>query len=159
MKRFLQVSVFASSLMSTALAGSANARPNIIVVLLDDVKYTAVSGMPKTIRSLTRRGTTFVNSFVDFSVCFQSRTSFLTGLAAHNHGVVRPAHVYDDFSAYEGHTIADWLQRAGYATALIGKYMNGYSQAKTRVPPGWSEWYAMVTTSYYDYTLNVMTTH
>jgi arylsulfatase A-like enzyme len=40
-----------------------------------------------------------------------------------------------------------WLQRAGYRTVHIGKYLNGYgadSRGPTYVPPGWSDWNALV---------------
>ena len=48
-----------------------------------------------------------------------------------------------------------WLQNAGYYTAMIGKYLNGYSN-NPPVPPGWSEWQAAApdTQEVYDYTLN-----
>ena len=43
------------------------------------------------------------------------------------------------------------LQKAGYQTALIGKYLNGYGEQPIRAtgkssllyePPGWTQWYA-----------------
>ena len=46
----------------------------------------------------------------------------------------------------ERQTFAVALQRAGYRTALMGKYLNGYKPGATEggatpyVPPGWSEW-------------------
>ena len=65
----------------------------------------------------------------------------------------------------EGNTMPVWLQRAGYHTAHIGKYLNGYGNASadTHVPPGWSEWYGSLddpdayiggTYTMYGYTLN-----
>ena len=52
-----------------------------------------------------------------------------------------------------------WLQRAGYRTVHIGKFLNRYGRTPppTEVPPGWSEWYASVDPStyrFYGYTLN-----
>ena len=55
------------------------------------------------------------------------------------------------------------LQRAGYQTAMMGKYLNGYLQgraapgsANTYVPPGWNEWdVAGFGYPEYDYPLNV----
>ena len=48
----------------------------------------------------------------------------------------------------EDNNIAVWLHAAGYSTALIGKYMNGYNPSRTRpelvyVPPGWDYWFAV----------------
>jgi arylsulfatase A-like enzyme len=48
---------------------------------------------------------------------------------------------FDDSS-----TLATWLHDAGYNTAMIGKYLNGYGQAlrdgNETIPPGWDEWFA-----------------
>jgi arylsulfatase A-like enzyme len=47
------------------------------------------------------------------------------------------------------------LQEAGYRTALVGKYLNGYGEAETttRVPPGWDQWFASTSVKYFDYDL------
>jgi arylsulfatase A-like enzyme len=53
-------------------------------------------------------------------------------------------------------TIATWLQDAGYNTARIGKYLVGYPQDSTYIPPGWDEWYSTYdgTGRYFNYSLN-----
>ena len=38
-------------------------------------------------------------------------------------------------------TLPVWLQRAGYYTGLVGKYLNGYETSAVGVPPGYSEWH------------------
>jgi arylsulfatase A-like enzyme len=41
-------------------------------------------------------------------------------------------------------TLATWLSRAKYRTAMVGKYLNGYGVFKPReIPPGWTEWYGL----------------
>ena len=35
-------------------------------------------------------------------------------------------------------TLPVWLQRSGYYTALVGKYLNGYETSAVGVPPGWT---------------------
>jgi N-acetylglucosamine-6-sulfatase len=40
-------------------------------------------------------------------------------------------------------TIATWLNDAGYRTSYIGKYLNGYAQGETYIPPGWDEWFVL----------------
>jgi arylsulfatase A-like enzyme len=37
-----------------------------------------------------------------------------------------------------------WLERAGYATAHIGKFLNGYGQDRLDVPNGFTEWYGLI---------------
>src|SRR5215831_6041984 len=65
----------------------ANAASNIIVILTDDQEDTgSVSHLPN-VRALAEQGVTFNNSFVNFPLCAPSRSSLLTGQAAHNHGV------------------------------------------------------------------------
>ncbi len=47
-----------------------------------------------------------------------------------------------------------WLQQSGYYTAQIGKYLNGYENSDTGVPPGWSEWHgSKATYLFYGYQL------
>jgi arylsulfatase A-like enzyme len=47
-----------------------------------------------------------------------------------------------------------WLQRSGYYTGLIGKYLNGYETSAVGVPPGYSEWHGQKTqNAYYGYDL------
>ena len=54
-------------------------------------------------------------------------------------------------------TIATWLPGAGYRTAMIGKYLNGYTATSSN-QPGWDVWNALVGTTeqdqYYRYRLN-----
>ena len=111
---------------------------------------------------LGARGTTFANSFVNLSWCCPSRATFLTGQYAHNHGVFE----FDGFAEFNaehgGNTLPAWLQRTGYYTAHVGKYLNGYEDPSTAtlVPRGWDEWYAategdqLPVQAVYDYTLN-----
>jgi arylsulfatase A-like enzyme len=85
---------------------------------------------PKLKKQLADKGVRFANSFVD--LCCPSRVSFLTGIGAHNHGVVgnlpSQGGGYETLYALglEAETIVTWMQSAGYITAFMGKYMNGY---------------------------------
>lgn len=141
-----------------------NAPPNIVVIMTDDQDDTgSMSAMPKTKSLLADQGVTFTNSFVDFPLCCPSRTSFLTGQAAHNHGVLEnsgPNGGYEKLMPTENNTLPVWLQQAGYVTGLVGRYLNGYGKgnvAPEHVPPGWNTWNALTGPSafgYYNYTIN-----
>ncbi|MEK6328384.1 MAG: sulfatase, partial [Actinomycetota bacterium] len=75
----------------------------------------------------------------------------------HNHGVFGnqpPTGGFRRFQALHGNNnLAVWLRRAGYYTAMIGKYLNGYV-FRPLVPPGWSEWRASANQKVYGYTLD-----
>ncbi|WP_433241420.1 sulfatase-like hydrolase/transferase [Streptosporangium sp. CA-135522] len=143
----------------TTAAGVSAVKPNVVVIMVDDMNVSALRYLPNVRSLLAAQGTTFDNSVVSYSLCCPSRSTFLTGQYAHNHGVLGnqpPDGGYEKLPAAE--TLPVWLRRAGYATAHIGKFLNGYGgQRPTEIPPGWAEWYGSVDPSTYrmwGYTLN-----
>ncbi len=126
-------------------------RPNVLVIEADDMRSDDLRFMPNVRRLLQRRGLSFENSFAPYPLCCPSRASFLTGQYAHNHHVYSHAEPFGFKSFRDRRTIATVLQKAGYHTALIGKYLNGYGEQPIRgtsksslhyVPPGWTQWMA-----------------
>ena len=107
--------------------------------------------MPNVKRLLADRGTTFERNFVSLSNCCPSRTTFLTGQYAHNHGVLENSWPLGGVTALDAtETLPVWLRRAGYETIHVGKYLNGYGfNRPADVPPGWSDWHATVDKSTY----------
>ncbi|HEV8239708.1 MAG TPA: sulfatase [Thermoanaerobaculia bacterium] len=141
-------------------AGKAGSpHPNIVLLLTDDQTLESLRVMPETQRLIGDEGTTFTNAFVSYPLCCPSRSTLLTGQYAHNHGVRGNNPPHGGVGALDAReTLPVWLQRAGYYTAHVGKYLNGYGQVvPPAVPPGWSRWLALVdptTYSYFDYTLS-----
>jgi arylsulfatase A-like enzyme len=138
-------------------------RPNIILIVLDDLDTEVVSQMQEFQDAVVNQAATFANYVVTTPLCGPSRASLLRGQYAHNHGMLGnngPAGGFLTFHQLgrEESTLATWLQDAGYRTALVGKYLNGYPRdvGQRYIPPGWDEWYG--TTSkrslYYGFTLN-----
>jgi len=70
---------------------------------------------------MAREGVHLANAFVTTSLCSPSRASVLTGLYAHNHGVI------DNYNPVSGKLrfFPEYLQNAGYETAFIGKWHMG----------------------------------
>jgi arylsulfatase A-like enzyme len=116
-------------------------RPNVIVIDTDDMNASDMFVMRNTLSLLGAHGTTFRNSYVSYPLCCPSRATFLTGQYAHNHGVLTDQRFGDLDSS---NTLAVWLRRAKYRTAMVGKYLNGYGIADPRlIPQGWTQWYAL----------------
>ncbi len=142
-----------------AVARAKQQKPNIVVVMTDDQTVESLRVMPNVRSLLGRQGVTFTNNFVTFSLCCPSRSTYLTGQYAHNHGVLGnapPDGGYDKLAPTHANTLPAWLHDAGYRSVHLGKYLNGYT-ADDGVPPGWDEWYGSVdpsTYSYYGFTLN-----
>jgi N-acetylglucosamine-6-sulfatase len=139
----------AVSLASHAPAAVA-AAPNIVFILADDLDKQVFRHMNRVDASIGAAGAHFENHFVSLSLCCPSRASILRGQYAHNTGVftnVAPDGGFEKFyrDGLEGSTVATWLHNAGYRTALIGKYLNGYPTASSgpaHVPPGWTHWFS-----------------
>lgn len=141
-------------------------KPNIVFLLADDLDLNlgSIEFMPQLKSLLREQGTTLEEFFVNNSLCCPSRATFLRGQYVHNHRTYTnqpPAGGFEKFLAdsLELSTVATWLQAAGYCTALLGKYLNGYPLPtdRTHIPPGWSEWYSPAAGSAYrqfNYTLN-----
>jgi N-acetylglucosamine-6-sulfatase len=142
-----------------AQAAATAQRPNIVVFMTDDQTVAELGGMRQTRRLVERKGVRFDRSYVSYPVCCPSRATYLTGQYAHNHGVMGlypPTGGYGRFD--KRNALPVWLQRAGYHTAHLGKFLNGYGdQEPADVPPGWSDWHATVDYSTYKmwgYTMN-----
>ncbi len=141
-------------------------RPNIVFVLTDDLSWDLVRYMSR-VRALQRQGLTFRDYFVSDSLCCPSRASIFTGDFPHDTGVFTNTNGGGGINAFWSHhderkvfNLA--LYKAGYRTAMMGKYLNGYLEGggrspvpATYVPAGWNEW-DVAGWGYpeYNYTLN-----
>jgi len=138
----------------TASASTTDKRPNIVLVLMDDFSLELLQSMPEAMR-MASEGATYDNAFVMDSLCCPSRAVLLTGQTPHQTGVHTNAPNSKDrpmggWPAFVKHgnlrkQFAVALQRSGYTTGFIGKYLNGYDMhwgrngAPVKVP-GWTEW-------------------
>jgi arylsulfatase A-like enzyme len=148
----------ALALPATAQARPASAaqdgRPNILVVMTDDQAQADVAHMPNVRRLLAAQGTTFADAVDSFPLCCPARATFITGQYAHNHDVGSNFWPHGWYGMKNrGNILPAWLQKAGYRTALIGKWLNGYGarDAHGEVPAGFDIWRGLLDASAYDY--------
>jgi len=152
-------------------------RPNVAIVFLSELAPETLaefnerssrlgisSGM--VIGQLAASGTTFVGAQSIGTSYSAALTSLLTGQLPSDHGVVggSPADSGDEYAGrgLEGNLLPDWLAEAGYRTAFVGRYLDGYGAWKDPIverdghaPRGWEHWQALWgSPSYYHYRLN-----
>ncbi len=135
-------------------------RPNVLLITADDTAVGDLDHMPQVARLITEQGTTFDDALAPTPICAPSRASLLTGQYAHNHGVLTVDGDGGGAQAFHAqNTLPVWLQRAGYETLFVGKYLNGYGDDNDPVvEPGWDEWRPTMGVSTYDFlnpTLNI----
>ena len=129
---------------------AASRPPNIVFILTDDFSWNLVRFMPH-VKRMQKDGVSFARYYVTDSLCCPSRASIFTGKFPHNTGIFTNGGRAGGWPLFhsrglEKDTFATRLQAAGYSTAFMGKYMNGYAPSRfvegepAYVPPGWDTW-------------------
>lgn len=139
MKKIL-TATFIALLVSTAQAAQENDKPNIVIILADDLGHGSLNSYgadevhirTPNIDQLAKDGRRFTDANTPSSVCSPTRYGLLTGRydwrTDQKHGVVNttdPLHIKTSRP-----TIATLLKSAGYQTAAIGKWHLGYGTGK-----------------------------
>ena len=129
-----------------AINGFAQQRPNIIYIMSDDHDNDAISAYnPQFIQTphidrLAAEGIKFNKAFVGNSICSPARATLLTGQHSHKNGVKDNRTPFDSSK----NNLPKVLQKAGYQTALIGKwhlhsYPSGFDYWK--ILPGMGQYF------------------
>ena len=125
----------------TFVSTTAAERPNIVVLILDDVGAhdgRIWGSLPTIKRRFIDNGIAFTDFHGETPMCCPGRVGFLTGLHTHAHRVT----LNDGTLFKPSMSIATQLRRSGYYTILGGKYLNEYEDIRRKVPPGWSQFHA-----------------
>lgn len=124
-------------------------RPNFLIIITDDQRYDTMEFMPNTQELIFDQGVTFSKAYITTPYCCPSRSSILTGLYAHNHGVL----VNEDGLNYK--TVVEDMHNNGYYTGLVGKYLNSWDGSERPEYDYWVSFWGGTVPSYYDPDLNV----
>lgn len=166
------ITLFAFAVVLTYAPEALAQRPNIVVILTDDLNEnvydTMVDGgfMPNLKTHVVDKGVSFDNSFVTNAICCPSRATFLTGMYSHNHEIfgnigpqpLLPGIMWPGWFPKNGNpglnatTIGVAMQNLGYRTGHLGKYLNGYGvfapdgvgDPATYIEPGWHDWQVLI---------------
>jgi N-acetylglucosamine-6-sulfatase len=112
--------------------------------------------MPTVRDEIKKAGAEFTNFYITELPCCPFRVSTLLGEYPYVHQVGRNREPEGGEAkcrsmGHEPRAIGHEMQDRGYRTGLIGKYLNGYNNA--RIPPGWDRWFGKFSPSqsYFDW--------
>lgn len=153
-KLFGIIALILVCLLLVALRPAPKSRMNVILIVTDDQWYASTSAMPITQQKLWNRSVVFEKAYTTTPLCCPSRAGILTGQYGHNNNVLRNTPPHGGYPSFEdAESIAVWMDRAGYQTALFGKYLNLYNGEPQ--PVGWDEWQSFThPPGYWDYALS-----
>ncbi len=136
-------------------AGQAAERPNIVLILADDMGYSDLGCYGSEIHTpnldrLAEEGVRF-RSFYNAGRCCPTRAALLTGLYPHQAGmggmVSGPQEKPDPYQGYlnnECVTLAEVLRTAGYSTFMTGKWHVGEFRPVWPVDRGFDRYYGLI---------------
>lgn len=126
--------------------------PNVLIFLTDDQRYEGTMSMlPSVEKWFGRGGVEFTRSYVTTPLCCPSRATILTGRYTHNHHVVKNGREAVKRLRFS-ETLPAYLKRAGYQTALFGKYFNKWPKDRR---PRFFDTFAVSGGDYYGARFNV----
>jgi arylsulfatase A len=150
---FLSVALLALGIICVAAASAAAVRPNIILVLADDLGYGDLacfgSKFAKTpnLDRFASEGLRLTSCYAGHANCSPSRTALMTGRTPMRAGIRSAIPLESPMHLRRGEvTIAGLLKQAGYATAHVGKWhLNGkFNQPEHPQPNehGFEHWFS-----------------
>lgn len=131
-------------------------RPNIVFILLDDVRYDDIVGHPfAKLPNLTRladEGVSFESFYTSAPLCSPSRAVFMSGKYPYRNGIVDNGERAEQ--SHQLVTFPKLLRDVGYRTGFFGKWHMGHEDDSPR--PGFDRWVSFVGQGvYFDPELNV----
>ncbi|HVE42387.1 MAG TPA: arylsulfatase [Planctomycetota bacterium] len=152
-RAFALILLLSSACAAPPVPASAGSRPNIVVVLADDMGFSDLGCYGSEISTpnidrLARQGLRFTQ-FYNAARCCPSRASLLTGLYPHEAGV---GHMVADRKtpSYQGYlndrcvTLAEALRPQGYQTLMAGKWHVGNERPHWPVDRGFDNSVALI---------------
>ncbi|SDL11827.1 arylsulfatase [Siphonobacter aquaeclarae] len=145
--------LIALTLLTGQQALAQSRKPNIILILVDDMGYSDLGAYGSEIRTphidrLAREGLK-LKEFYNNSICAPTRASLITGQYAHKAGIGyfdvnlgQPA--YQGFLNRESLTFGEVLREAGYSTLLSGKWHVGKDSLSWPKQRGFDRFYGIL---------------
>jgi len=125
------------------------AKPNIVFIMADDLGYADVSCYGRrdytttNIDRLAQGGVRFMQAYANSAVCSATRTGLITGRYQYRYpiGLEEPLNFRDVGLSPDVPTLPSLLKKAGYSTALIGKWHLGSPPKYGPMKSGYDRFY------------------
>ena len=149
----MSAAALATQLPTAGAAAARGKRPNFLFILADDMGYADAGCyggrhmITPTIDRLAREGVKFTDGYANSCVCSPTRFGLATGryqyrLVGGNTEPIQNERGSDTIGLPPSHpTMMSQLQKAGYRTALIGKWHMGYLPHFSPIKSGYDEFF------------------
>lgn len=137
-----------------AQRGASASRPNVVVILMDDLGYGDIGSYgvedasTPNLDRLAREGVRLTNAYANGSNCSPTRAGFITGQYQQRYRIEWPlGSVAGDSArglAITGSSLPALLKKNGYATGLIGKWHLGFKPEFGPNAHGFDEFYGFM---------------
>jgi len=144
----------ATMALPTRLFAADYIKPNVIVILADDMGYAEMATQgckdvpTPNLDSIAKAGTRFTDGYVSCPVCSPTRAGLMTGRYQQRFGhELNPGPVLDkkDWGLpLDQKTIAQYMKAEGYATGIIGKWHLGDDEAHHPNKRGFDDFFGFV---------------
>ncbi len=129
---------------------TAARQPNVIIILADDLGYgdTSAYGGPvptPNLEALAASGVKFTSGYVAAAVCAPSRAALMSGRSPTRYGFEFNPVGRDELTglALTETTVAQLMKRAGYATAMVGKWHIGQAPGYHPLDRGFDSYFGL----------------
>ena len=146
--------VLATAIPGAAVAAEARAKPNVIVILADDLGYgdLGVQGgrdvATPRIDRLAAEGVRLTDFYANHPVCSPSRAGLLAGRYQHRFGFENnpglAQRTSPEFGLSAAPILPERLKAQGYATAMFGKWHIGYTEGNVPTARGFDTFYGFL---------------
>ena len=153
MKKIIIVVAFFSFLLQ-AMAQEKSNRPNIILIMADDLGYGDLSGYGSdyintpVLDNMAAEGVKFTDYHSNGAVCTPTRAALLTGNYQQKAGLEGVIYVQQEKRIYGlspiQKTLAEIFKNGGYKTGIFGKWHLGYQPEFNPTQHGFDEFYGYV---------------
>ena len=149
MKKPLFVAAFCFSLILVCGRASADSRPNVLLILADDLGWADLGFQGSTdilspnLDRMAAQSVRFTDGHVTASVCSPSRAGLMTGRYQQRFGHEANTPPQDKGMDVAQVTMADALKRLGYRTGVVGKWHLGDAEQYYPTKRGFDHFYGL----------------